>query len=344
MKILHISYIETNAGWGAEWFTDIALEALGHEVIKLDFKKYGKCLAEKMLEIKEFDILFLQRGDYFPIEILKAVNRPKVFWASELISRCVDQNRLFYCGEFDHIFVRGDACKNVLDTKLKKKNLYQEGMTSCLISAFDENTHRNLHLEKTIDVLFIGGMTERRKQILDRLKDKVPLTVCVNIFGEECVRAINQAKIVLNIHSSKNKDTETRIYEVMGCGSFLLTEPLAEENPFVQGKHYVEAEIEYFEEIIKYYLIHGEEREKIAMEGYCEAVNRHSYKMRTRNDICFWLEKCIEQKNYTGDACDKSALISFQKKQNNRIWKLYNLCTVKWLKLMQLLANVKNVR
>ena len=43
---------------------------------------------------------------------------------------------------------------------------------------------------------------------------------------------INRSKIVLNIHSEEHLDLETRVFEVLGCGSLLISEKLDSINPF----------------------------------------------------------------------------------------------------------------
>ena len=111
LKILYINVIEQNAGWGAETFINKGFQAFGHNITNLDFRKHRRVLATKLNEVADFDVLFLQRGDRFPIYLLKACNRPLFFWASELVSRNRVQNILLKSNLFDHIFVRSDDCK-----------------------------------------------------------------------------------------------------------------------------------------------------------------------------------------------------------------------------------------
>lgn len=322
MNILHISYIETNQGWGAECFVDRAFEELGHTVCKLDFKKHERHLTDALKKYEDFDVVLLQRGDHFPKGLLLSINRPKIFWASELISRCRDQDRLLYSKQFAHYFVHSEACKSTLCKKLSQKG--DSATVSCLLNAFDEKLHRKLYLEKNIDVLFIGSITKRRKLLLDRLKRKNNITICSNIFGEDFVRKVNRAKIVINIHASKQLDTETRIFEVLGCGSFLLTEPLSEENPFISGQHYIEADIEDFTDQINRYLHDDEKRENIARQGYIEAISKHSYIQRTKNEIVPVLSDYIRDKSDRNlPIYDNRVLVKYKVKEESSIyWRL----------------------
>ena len=63
MKILYINVIEQNASWGAEYFISKCFEKLGHEVSNLDYRKNRKCLAEKLLNINNFDYLVVPNHD-----------------------------------------------------------------------------------------------------------------------------------------------------------------------------------------------------------------------------------------------------------------------------------------
>ncbi|MBI2471666.1 MAG: glycosyltransferase [Planctomycetes bacterium] len=137
----------------------------------------------------------------------------------------------------------------------------------------------NSDIKRDIDILFVGSITPRRKILLEKLQSSFHVTIA-NAFGRELVQLFNRSKIVLNIHAEDHKDTETRVFEALGCGSFLLTERLSVENPF-SCEHLVE--FETFDELcdkINFYLDHANEREEIAMRGYAEAVARHTYTHR----------------------------------------------------------------
>lgn len=338
MKILHISYIETNAGWGAECFVDETLEKIEEvELMKLDFKKHPYEIANMIMQYEDFDIVFLQRGDWFPLQVLKAINRPKVFWASELISRNVDQNRLLFSNQFDHIFVHSNLCNQFMKKNLKKMNC----TTSVLLNGFDSKLHRKLDLEKDIDVLFVGGITDRRKKELNKLKLKVDITICENVFGKEFVNLINRAKIVVNIHSAKHLDTETRVFEVLGCGTFLLSERLSDENPFTPGVHYMEAELSTFPEMIRYYLSNEEERENIALAGHMEALNKHSWEKRTIRDIYPELKR-ISDETRCDSAYDRDKLQRFQNICNKKAYQLLNKCYLRLMWYVQRLFDIVN--
>ena len=278
MDILYINVIEQNAGWGAETFLNNGFQSLGHNVTNLDFRKHRQVLATKLKQIPDFDVLFLQRGDRFPPYLLKSCNRPKIFWATELISRNRDQDILLKSNLFDHIFVRSDDCKKrALNNKWVDAN-----NISVMLSGFDADLHKREFITKDIDVLFVGSMLSRREKNLGELQSEFNIKIC-QAYGEKMVQLFNRAKIVLNIHAEEFLDTETRIYEALGCGSFLISEKLSGENPFITGKHYIEVnDLKMMKDQIKYYLENQTEREEIALNGYHEAINKHTYYVRAK--------------------------------------------------------------
>ena len=118
-------------------------------------------------------------------------------------------------------------------------------------------------------------MTPRREQFLGQLIKKVKVNIAKCWEPHQLNKIFNQSKIVLNIHLSTLKNTETRIGEVLGAGSFLLTEELSSPNLFRDGEHLIYTksnDVENMVSKIEYYLEHEKEREDIAVEG-----NRYIY-------------------------------------------------------------------
>ena len=278
MDILYINVIEQNAGWGAETFLNNGFQSLGHNVTNLDFRKHRQVLATKLKQVPDFDVLFLQRGDRFPPYLLKACNRPKFFWASELVSRNRDQDILLKSNLFNHIFVHSDECKS----RIIQNQWAMRDKLTVMLNGFNPKLHYKMDETKDIDVLFVGSILPRRKKILNELKMHFNIKTC-SVFGEEMSKLFNRSKIVLNIHSEEFLDTETRIYEALGCCSFLISEKLSGENPFIAGKHYIEVnDLKMMKDQIKYYLENETEREEIALNGYLESINKHTYYVRAK--------------------------------------------------------------
>ena len=276
MKILYINVIEQNAGWGAETFINKEFQAFGHNVTNLDFRKHRRVLATKLNEVADFDVLFLQRGDRFPPYLLKACNRPKIFWASELVSRNRDRDILLKSNLFNHIFVHSDECKS----RIIQNQWAMRDKLTVMLNGFNPKLHYKMDETKDIDILFVGSILPRRKKILRELQTEFNIRIC-KAFGKEMSNLFNRSKIVLNIHAEEFLDTETRIYESLGCGAFVISEKLSSENPFIPNMHYIEVNnIDEMKNQINYYLDNPIERENIAQNGYKEAKSKHSYQKR----------------------------------------------------------------
>lgn len=282
MRIFYVCAIERNEGWGAETFMNRALRAQGHETYPLDYRVHRWRLSRAFLDAPPFDALLLQRGDDFPVRLVEACPGPRVFWASELVRRRADQRHLLRGGLFDHLFVRTPRCRE----EVVSAGWARPDQVSVLLSAFDESLHRPLpRMRRDLDVVFVGTPTARRERILERLGRTHPITVA-RAHGEGMVELFNRARIVLNLHAEDHRDTETRVYEALGCGAFLLTEPLSEESPFRSGVHLVEAEgIETLAARIAHYLAHPEERTEISRRGHALARERHTYGARARQVV-----------------------------------------------------------
>ena len=279
MKLLYVAVHNQNKGWGAESFLSQSFREIGVETYCLDFRERRGNLIQEIESLSDFDCLLLQRGDYFPISILKEINCPKFFWASELVSRNRDQDRLLETDLFEHIFLHTIGCKKIL----LKNNKTNKNSYSILLNGFDPKIHYPKAIEKDIDVLFIGNILSRRREILNKIAKTHSLVEAIGVYGDEMVDYINRAKIVLNIHSENFLDTETRVFEVLACKTFLLSEKLSEDSPFINGQHLVEVEsVDDMISNISYYLGHNEEREQIAEMGYNEVVAKHTYKERAK--------------------------------------------------------------
>ncbi len=310
MNIFYINVIEQNAGWGAECFVNRGFLDNGHTTQTLDYRKNREELTSSFARVSDFDVMLLQRGDAFPLELIEACQRPRFFWASELASRCRDQDRLLKCGLFDHVFVRTPECiAQIVDNGWMPRE-----KMSILLSGYDALTHRRIDCKKDLEVVFVGAMLPRRRSIIERLRLRFPVEV-VEAFGDEMTKVFNRSKIVLNLHAEDHLDTETRIYEALGCGAFVLTERLSEESPFVSGQHLVEAvDLADLESKIAYYLSHAQERTLIANQGNEEVVCNHSYRERARQ-IASVMERFVPMETLAMPAVNERMLRSYARRQ-----------------------------
>lgn len=281
MKLLYINKIETNKDWGLETFINRSLKQIGIATICVDYQENAYSLSQKLLEIEEdFDAVLLQRGCGYliPSQILKAIQRPKFFLFTELVSRNPEQHYLLNSDLFEHIFLRSVPCiRSVIS-----RSWLSENQASLVLSAIEPAFHYPIpNLGKDIDVLFVGTLLPRRKEIVQTLSNHFSVQACT-AFNQEMITLFNRAKIVINLHGSEFPDTETRVYEALACRAFLITETLSEENPFQNGVHLVEVKtIQEMIEAIAYYLKEPNERQIIAELGYQEVLQKHTFDHRS---------------------------------------------------------------
>jgi spore maturation protein CgeB len=100
---------------------------------------------------------------------------------------------------------------------------------------------------------------------------------------DEKAKAFNAAKIVLNtMHYGEIGGVNKRLFEVTGCGGFLITD----WRPVLPELFEPEREVVTFrsrqelKEKVDYYLAHPEERQEIADRGYARAHGEHTYEKR----------------------------------------------------------------
>jgi hypothetical protein len=194
---------------------------------------------------------------------------------------------------------------------------------SILLSGYDEQLHRPLcGVRRDIDVLFVGGLTPRRKKILDRIAAHAPITVH-RAFGEDMVRLFNRSRIVLNLHAANHLDTETRVFEALGCGAFLLSERLSEESPFRAGEHYAQVDDHSdFEKALAYWLSAPEHAASIAAAGHEEAARNHTYRNRARS-LTATFESHIAEVQPNSAPLDLDAVRAFARRE-----RLHTLCSL----------------
>ncbi|MFV1994914.1 MAG: glycosyltransferase [Verrucomicrobiales bacterium] len=311
MKILYLNKIETNEGWGADYFLRDALEKAGVETESVDYMLHEFGMARAIGGLSaDFDAVLVQRGCgyVFPADVLRAVRRPKVLLFTELAARNSAQYSLIGSGCFDYIYVRTPACRDFMVSRgWIADDRCSVFLSACPDSYLDESS-AVAEGDKDIDVLWIGTIHPRRRAILDRIRGRVELTE-VHQFGEEMAGLVRRAKIVLNIHGEDWLDTETRVYEVLGCGGFLVSERLSQESPFQSGKHLVEAEsVDGMIGHIEEYLGKPGERARIAAAGCGEVRLNHTYAARAK-EVAAVLSRVAGDSDAAGTPLTDGALV-----------------------------------
>lgn len=100
---------------------------------------------------------------------------------------------------------------------------------------------------------------------------------------EEMPIIFHESKINLNITAkSIRSGLSLRVFDVLGCGGFLITNYQTElSEVFEIGKDLVAYEsMEHLKELCTYYLAHDDERQEIARNGYKKVKQLHTYDVR----------------------------------------------------------------
>jgi tetratricopeptide (TPR) repeat protein len=129
--------------------------------------------------------------------------------------------------------------------------------------------------ERVYDVTFTGnfnvnvqGKRLRWLRRLAELDKKYSVRLFHQAWHEEYVKILNRSRIVFN-HSIKGEMNQ-RAFEAPACGAMLCMEEgnLEVRDFFTPGKECVLYNENNFEEVLAYYLTHGEKRAEIAKQGY----------------------------------------------------------------------------
>jgi hypothetical protein len=122
------------------------------------------------------------------------------------------------------------------------------------------------------DVLFYGWPTQRRVELLDRIRARgVKLVTLKDRFGEELNTTIRGAKMALNVHSYEGNSLETvRVSHLLANQCFVISET-SDHNPYGDGVVY--ADYGDLVDTICAHLDRPADRAAIAAKGH-EAVRR----------------------------------------------------------------------
>ena len=133
------------------------------------------------------------------------------------------------------------------------------------------------------DVGFCGTMIQDRKRWLARLSRLgLPVHADVFVLGNAMINAIVSYRIGLN--KTIADDLNFRIFETLGCGTFLLTNEVDHLDAlFTPGLHLVTySSPEDLVAKARHYLSSPDERAGIAMAGHAHARQHHTFDARAR--------------------------------------------------------------
>ena len=287
-KIIHlVGAQKSNSPWGFENRLIPAFESIGCKVISTDFRQEKDRLPKLLMQ--KADIVLICKGERISSQLIRSVPCVTALWYAEQIGTPDHYDDLaqfrrnelsFNVGSFDYVFSHDQGNLDVY----KELGAKRVKWLSC--AAVDPDVNCKINASKQHDVVFIGSKTPRRQRILFELERRGITVYSPNIWDPKKLNQIfNESRIVLNIHLSDLLNTETRIAEVLGSGSFLLSEEISSPDLLTEGKHYVKWSQGNTDELVEkifYYLSNEMEREKIAYEGYCYIHEHHTFKKRIK--------------------------------------------------------------
>jgi len=148
----------------------------------------------------------------------------------------------------------------------------------------DPQIHKRLNLAKQYDIGFVGSEARKflRGRLIDLLRVKYPHSYIKGADFRDMGKIYSASKIGFN-YSILN-DINMRIFEIMSCGCFLLTNPIKNNGfgeLFQEDKHLVvyRNQKELIEKA-EYYLKNENERDEIARAGYELVTGKHTYRQR----------------------------------------------------------------
>jgi spore maturation protein CgeB len=148
-------------------------------------------------------------------------------------------------------------------------------------------------------VSFIGSRYGNRSEWVNRLRDRGIDVACFGhgweqgvVASEDIPKIMRESVISLNFGDSdvvmegflpsKSRQIKARVFEVPGCGGFLLTQPADDLDRY----YALGAEVVTFDGLeesvrkINYYLTHPGERDRIAWAGHVRTRTDHTYEAR----------------------------------------------------------------
>ncbi len=266
-----------NFPWGMENEMFRALEKMGFDVFDTDYRLQRENFEE--LFLRPAHMLLVFKGSGIPPELIRRYPGRTVLWyqddifATEHAPRDIAHNA--------HAF---DTVYSFDRSALEEYRKLGVRDARWLPLAMSPAVHRKLFLPKEQDVVFVGNVYPNRAALLERLQKRFNVLV-TKAYMDEMVRLFNQARIVLNLGIG-NTGIQSRVFEALGCGSFLLTNEIPHDTRlFEDRKHLVYFNDDNIEELIDHYLNHEEERESIALAGYRKAHAEHTYEHRVEQLI-----------------------------------------------------------
>ncbi len=185
---------------------------------------------------------------------------------NRLIERYLTFKKYFDMGLIDYSFTSGEA---------REKFFRSRGIDMTFVPfGYHPQFGRKLDLHRDIDVLFLGRINNKRRNILiekishNLRKKSVSFTIMEDIYGDARTELLNRAKIVLDIPRVPWETGGVRFLMAMSCGALVVSSTLKYPAPYEPGVHFVSCSEQNVTDSILYYLSNNAQRQKIIDNAY----------------------------------------------------------------------------
>jgi len=273
----------------------VELRALGHEVLETD---------DAGIDLGACDLVWIQgNANWYPHvcrQLSAVARRPvSVIWHTEPLppptASGLPRPRL-ELREIAKIVLRDRRATDVYTNFSRLRQLAARGLPDYLVVSgrarqeflaehgivahwvppgYSLDHGRDLGLERDIDVLFLGTLdVKRRRHALKRLEE-AGLNITVEgswydsrAWGENRTRLLNRAKILLDLQRYPGELSGLRLILAMANKCLVVSEPIYDSSPFLAGEHFVIAPLQQMPQVVRHYLGHPGERQRIVEAGY----------------------------------------------------------------------------
>ena len=278
--------------WGAEHLVLRGFEQLGHAVKPLSLD--SEVLASVTGSPGDIDLIVVMQGyGVHPRAFTRLRDRlgaPMVLWHGEVMSRewptadQVVQGKAQQLGRiapaFDLVLHNCMCCLSTVE-KLGAKRV-----AWCPVNGIDPDRHRRVSVPKTYDVGFYGWPSPRRESWMGALRE-AGISVMwpqprEGVYGETLTEFINQCRGILNMHYSDTLNTECRVYEALGCGVPVVSEPVSMPALFPPGGGvlYCETPLEMAAALKDLLANDGVEAARLGARGHSLVHEHYTYRQR----------------------------------------------------------------
>ena len=294
MKICTVAIFHCASGVGSAWncaegIVD-SFSSLGYQTIDCGDPRYTNIDLDS---IRHADLIILSAFEWYKNVIIERYGQswfefqiPKVAWYAESVHRD-DQDFPF------------GQCKPLADLHYFPAIQDAEEFNGhWLPFGVDTEVFKPYVVESKIPVAFLGTMYPKRQEFCQNIN--YPIAHIGSVFGStplESALSLAKAYCIPNIFvnlPSYSRLLVTKVTEVMGCGTMLITPAvdhysgIQNMKQFENGKHLV-----YYDpnnpkelgEIINYYSNNLDERDRIAKLGFDEVTSRHTIRHRATQII-----------------------------------------------------------